>query len=49
MIFGILRVVFFELEAHLFLIHHFSLELFAEFLLRVQVLLKHFFVVSLLL
>ena len=49
MILGVLSVVFFEFEAHLLFIHHFALQLLAQFLLGVQILLQNLLVVGLLL
>jgi hypothetical protein len=48
-ILGVLRVVFFKLETHLLLVHHFSLEFLTHFLLSVEVLFEYLLVVGLIL
>jgi len=48
-ILGVLSVILLQLETHLLLVHHFSLELLAHFLLRVEVLLEDLLVIGLLL
>ena len=45
----VLLIVLLELHTHLLFVHHLSLELLTHFLLRIQVLLQHFFIVGLLL
>ena len=45
----ILRVVLLQLHTHRLLVHHFALQLLAQLLLHVQVLLEHLLVVGLLL
>ena len=44
---SVLSIILFQLEAHLLLIHHFSLQLLAHLLLGVQVLFEHLLVVGL--